>query len=60
MGFRIHATLKCHTCKSRRALGGSKKTGTYDAAERSGWRSTVTKSGDYVWLCPPCARKMGK
>ena len=26
MGFRKHATLKCHTCKSRRALGGGNKT----------------------------------
>lgn len=57
MGYRSHATLRCHTCKARRALGGSKKLGRYAAAERSGWLFATNRAGDYVWLCPPCARK---
>lgn len=60
MGFRKHATLKCHTCKSRRALGGCKKTHGTSAAEKSGWRFTKMQAGAYAWLCPPCARKFPK
>ena len=57
MGFRRHLTVTCHTCGARRALGGSKKGGSYEEAERSGWRLVITSAGQYVWLCPPCVRK---
>jgi len=58
MGFTRHITLTCHTCKRRHVSGGPKITGSWDEAKRVGWvymiRSTL---GEYIWLCPTCARK---
>jgi hypothetical protein len=59
MGWRGHATLKCHTCKARRALGGTRKIGDRAPAKRSGWRMVKGLASFYVWLCPSCARRRG-
>jgi hypothetical protein len=60
MGYHGHHILKCHTCKSRRAMGGSKKIGRFGGAEQSGWALMKNDVGAWIWLCPACARKHRK
>ncbi len=57
MGYRRHNILKCHTCKSRHPIGGSKKAGRDDGAVQSGWVLRKNEAGAWVRLCPACARK---
>jgi hypothetical protein len=57
MGYHSHNILKCHTCKSRRAGGDSKRDGQTATAKRGGWAFTKTEVGAWIWLCPACARK---
>jgi hypothetical protein len=45
MGFHRHHILKCHTCKSRRAMGGSKKAGRFAGAKESSWAFTKVAGG---------------
>jgi hypothetical protein len=45
MGFHRHHVVKCHTCKSRRAMGGSKKAGRFAGAKESGWAFTKVEGG---------------
>jgi hypothetical protein len=55
MGFKRHITLKCHTCKRRDAVGGTKKSGSW---RKDGWKMVrLENSGHYVLLCPTCARR---
>ena len=57
MGFKRNDTLKCHTCKNKRAIGGSKKFGNTEAtAKKYGWKFVETKKA-LVYLCPNCAKK---
>lgn len=53
MGFKKHATLKCHYCKAKKALGGSKKMGKL---EDKTWQMVNVAKVGYVWLCPSCNR----
>jgi hypothetical protein len=57
MGFHWGHKLKCHTCKRQRSLGGTKKSGTSEVAEREGWKLLKNRADQWVWLCPACARK---
>lgn len=58
MGFHNHVVLKCHTCKRRHVSGATKKGGSWEKAERTGWVFLVnSKHGRFIWLCPACARK---
>jgi hypothetical protein len=59
MEYHRHHILKCHACKSRRAMGGSKKAGRFGGAEQSGWTFMKNDVGAWIWLCPACARKHG-
>jgi hypothetical protein len=60
MGHRRHHGLKCHSCKRRKALGGSKAGGNRAEGERAGWVHGWEMARDaVVWLCPPGARKRG-
>jgi hypothetical protein len=59
MGFTRHHVLKCHHCKRRKALGGTKHGGT--GWEEGGWKfmrlSDKKKKMDIQLLCPTCVAK---
>jgi hypothetical protein len=58
MGFRRNTNLGCHTCKRRYVGKGHKRGGSWDEAERLGWTLMIRSTlGDWIWLCPTCARK---
>jgi hypothetical protein len=58
MGFRRNTNLGCHTCKRRYVGKGHKRGGSWDEAECLGWTLMIRSTlGDWIWLCPTCARK---
>ncbi len=60
MGWSRNKNLGCHACKRRFVGRGHKRGGSWDEAKQAGWvlmvRSTL---GEFIWLCPTCARKHG-
>ena len=52
MGITSRIKLGCHTCKRRHV------SGSYSEAKRVGWVMMLrSKLGNYIWLCPTCAKK---
>jgi len=54
MGFKNHTTLKCHYCKAKKALGGTKKMGNLEDKQ---WKRIIVAKVGRVWLCPSCSRR---
>jgi hypothetical protein len=55
VGYRKHQKLKCHTCKSQKSLGGTKKMGSLSAT--GDWKMVQLNGEQWVWYCPSCVRK---